>query len=57
MWQMLQQAEADDYVIATGESHSVQELVEIAFEHARPRLAAVRRTKTRRCSAPPKSIT
>ena len=32
MWLMLQQAEADDYVIATGESHSVQELVEIAFE-------------------------
>ena len=34
MWQMLQQSEADDYVIATGESHSVQELVEIAFGHA-----------------------
>ena len=32
MWQMVQQDEADDYVIATGESHSVQELVEIAFE-------------------------
>jgi GDPmannose 4,6-dehydratase len=34
MWMMLQQDEADDYVIATGESHSVQELVEIAFGHA-----------------------
>jgi GDPmannose 4,6-dehydratase len=34
MWQMLQQDEADDYVIATGESHSVQDLVEIAFECA-----------------------
>jgi len=34
MWLMLQQAAADDYVIATGESHSVQELVEIAFGHA-----------------------
>ena len=34
MWQMLQQDEADDYVIATGQSHSVQELVEIAFECA-----------------------
>jgi GDPmannose 4,6-dehydratase len=34
MWLMLQQEEADDYVIATGESHSVRELVEIAFEHA-----------------------
>ena len=34
MWQMLQQPEADDYVIATGKSHSVRELVEIAFGHA-----------------------
>ena len=34
MWSMLQQPEADDYVIATGKSHSVQQLVEIAFEHA-----------------------
>jgi GDPmannose 4,6-dehydratase len=31
MWQMLQQAEPDDYVIATGETHSVQELCEAAF--------------------------
>ena len=34
MWLMLQQNEADDYVIATGESHSVQDLVEIAFNCA-----------------------
>src|SRR5712664_2125000 len=34
MWMMLQQDRADDYVIATGVSHSVQELVEIAFAHA-----------------------
>ncbi len=34
MWLMLQQEHADDYVIATGESHSVRELVEIAFGHA-----------------------
>src|SRR5688572_3044376 len=34
MWLMLQQKEPDDYVIATGESHSVKELVEIAFAHA-----------------------
>ena len=34
MWLMLQQSQADDYVIATGVSHSVRELVEIAFEHA-----------------------
>lgn len=31
MWLMLQQPEPDDYVIATGESHSVREFVEIAF--------------------------
>jgi len=31
MWAMLQQDGADDYVIATGESHSVRELVELAF--------------------------
>jgi GDPmannose 4,6-dehydratase len=31
MWLMLQQEAADDYVIATGESHSVQDLVELAF--------------------------
>jgi GDPmannose 4,6-dehydratase len=33
MWMMLQQDEPDDYVIATGVSHSVRELVEIAFGH------------------------
>src|SRR6476661_5302088 len=33
MWLMLQQDQADDYVIATGESHSVRELVETAFAH------------------------
>ena len=32
MWLMLQQSEPDDYVIATGESHSVRELVEVAFD-------------------------
>ncbi|MHB0866448.1 MAG: GDP-mannose 4,6-dehydratase [Thermoleophilia bacterium] len=31
MWMMLQQDEPDDYVIATGETHSVKELVETAF--------------------------
>ncbi len=34
MWKMLQQDEPDDYVIATGVSHSVRELVEIAFSRA-----------------------
>ncbi|MFL5950865.1 MAG: GDP-mannose 4,6-dehydratase [Gaiellaceae bacterium] len=33
MWLMLQQQEPDDYVIASGESHSVRELVECAFGH------------------------
>jgi GDPmannose 4,6-dehydratase len=33
MWLMLQQPEPDDYVIATGVAHSVQELVETAFGH------------------------
>jgi GDPmannose 4,6-dehydratase len=32
MWMMLQQEEPDDYVIATGETHSVQEFVEKAFK-------------------------
>ena len=34
MWLMLQQEEPDDYVIATGETHSVEEFLEYAFEHA-----------------------
>ena len=34
MWLMLQQDRAEDYVIATGISHSVRDLVEIAFAHA-----------------------
>ena len=33
MWMMLQQAEPDDFVIATGESHTVAELAELAFRH------------------------
>jgi GDPmannose 4,6-dehydratase len=31
MWLMLQQEEPDDYIIATGESHTVRELLELAF--------------------------
>ena len=34
MWRMLQQDEADDYVIATGETHTVREFCEVAFAHA-----------------------
>jgi GDPmannose 4,6-dehydratase len=33
MWLMLQQPEPDDYVIATGETHSVRDFVELAFSH------------------------
>src|SRR5690606_16341194 len=32
MWRILQQEEASDYVLATGELHSVREFVELAFE-------------------------
>lgn len=33
MWRMLQQDEPDDYVIATGETHSVRDFAKLAFEH------------------------
>ena len=33
MWRMLQQAEGDDYVLATNETHSVKEFVQVAFAH------------------------
>ena len=33
MWLMLQQPRPDDYVVSTGENHSVREFVEIAFKH------------------------
>ena len=34
MWLMLQQDEPEDFVIATGKTHSVRDLVRVAFEHA-----------------------
>lgn len=34
MWLMLQQEAPDDYVVATGETHSVREFLEVAFSHA-----------------------
>ena len=34
MWLMLQQNDPEDYVIATGETHSVREFVDLAFSHA-----------------------
>ena len=39
MWMMLQQDEPDDYVLATGEKHSVREFVERAFGHVGRRIA------------------
>ncbi len=33
MWMMLQQDQADDYVVATGEMHTVREFIEKSFEH------------------------
>jgi GDPmannose 4,6-dehydratase len=33
MWLMLQQPQADDYVIATGETHSIRDFLEAAFTH------------------------
>lgn len=33
MWLMLQQQQADDYVLATGQAHSVRELCDLAFSH------------------------
>src|SRR5215467_4477846 len=33
MWRMLQQETPDDYVIATGQTHAVRDLVEVAFAH------------------------
>ena len=31
MWRMLQQPEGDDYVVSTGETHSIEELLQVAF--------------------------
>jgi GDPmannose 4,6-dehydratase len=33
MWRMLQQDQPDDYVIATGETHSIREFLDVAFSH------------------------
>jgi GDPmannose 4,6-dehydratase len=38
MWRILQQPEADDYVLATGETHTVREFVELAFAEIGRRL-------------------
>ena len=33
MWRILQHSEPDDFVLATGEMHSVREFCEVAFKH------------------------
>jgi GDPmannose 4,6-dehydratase len=33
MWLMLQQEHGDDYVVATGETHSIRDLLDVAFAH------------------------
>ena len=33
MWLMLQQAEADDFIISTGETHSIKDFLDLAFGH------------------------
>lgn len=38
MWRILQQPAPDDYVLATGETHSVREFVELAFAHVNRRI-------------------
>ena len=38
MWRMLQQPEPDDYVLATGEAHTVRELIEVAFGEVQRRI-------------------
>ena len=45
MWQMLQQSEPEDYVIATGETRSLQEFVEVAFSYLRFELAGAYRAR------------
>jgi GDPmannose 4,6-dehydratase len=39
MWQIVQQSEPSDFVLATGEAHSVREFVELAFSHVGIKLA------------------
>ena len=38
MWRMVQQDQPDDYVLATGETHSIREFVELAFGHVGRRI-------------------
>ena len=56
MWLMLQQDEPDDYVIATGETHTIREFLDVAFRVRRlRRLDAATCSRTRASSGPPRS--
>ena len=46
MWLMMQQDKPEDYVIATGEAHSVRELVELAFQEVGIEIVYVDRQKS-----------
>ena len=46
MWSMLQQDTPDDYIVATGVSHSVRDFLDVAFAHAGPRLESIRRDRS-----------
>ena len=55
MWLMLQQEQPDDYVIGTGVSHSVRDLVEAAFADRRPGLRGLRPDRPGSGHGPPRS--
>ena len=55
MWMILQQDEPDDYVLATGEKHSVREFVERAFAADRPQHCLARRGRRRETGIDAKS--
>ena len=56
MWMMLQQDEPDDYVIATGKTHSIEDLVSTGLPRGRHRgLARLRPPGSRSSSARPRS--
>ena len=55
MWLMLQQDEPEDFVIATGEAHSVRELVRVAFEHAGDSIQTSTSASTPASCGPPRS--
>ena len=54
MWLMLQQDQPDDYVVASGQTHSVRRFCEIAFEHV-GLVGGPRAPSTSSSCAPPRS--